>query len=62
MVVESGAGSVSILLEMCKRVLLVDFVVNLLACARPREWQVSLKTHTEIASVHFIYWIMEVIL
>lgn len=33
----------SILLETCKRALLLDFVVNLLACAKPQEWQVSLK-------------------
>jgi hypothetical protein len=50
MVVESGAGSVSILLEMCKRVLRVDSVVNLLACARPQEWQVSFK--------HMLKWLL----
>ena len=38
----------SILLEMCKRALLLDSVVNLLACAKPREWQVSLKTISEM--------------
>jgi hypothetical protein len=34
---------VSISLEMCKTVLLQDSVVNLPACAKPQEWQVSLK-------------------
>ena len=60
MVVEWGAGSVSILLETCKRALLLDSVVNLLACAKPREWQVSLKTISEMISIHSIYWFMEV--
>jgi hypothetical protein len=34
---------VSISLETCKTVLLLDSVANLLACAKPQEWQVSLK-------------------
>jgi hypothetical protein len=43
MVVESGAGCVSISLETCKTVLLPDSVVNSRACAKPQEWQVFLK-------------------
>lgn len=60
MVVEWGAGFVSTLLETCKRMLLLDSVVNLLACAKPRGWQVSFKTISEMINIHSIYWFMEV--
>jgi hypothetical protein len=49
MVVESGAGCVSISLETCKTVLLLDSVANLPACAKPQEWQVSIpEMHQDI--------------
>lgn len=51
MVLESGAGCVSTSLEMCKRVWLLDSAVNSLACAKPQEWQVSLKCF----KIHFLH-------
>jgi hypothetical protein len=53
MVVKSGAGCVSTLLETCKTVLLPDSAVNSLACAKPQEWQVPLKCFLHIADVIF---------
>jgi hypothetical protein len=58
MVVESGAGCVSILREMYKRALLMDSVVNLLACAKHQEWQVSLKYRN--CMFHFIFLFMRI--
>ena len=54
MVVESGAGCASTSREMCKTVSPPDSVVNSLACARPQEWQVSMKCFLHIVYVIFL--------
>jgi hypothetical protein len=47
---------VSILREMYKRALLMDSVVNLLACVKHQEWQVSLNYRNCMYPLHLLVY------